>query len=138
MREWQWAGENWIGKVAFLKKETDSLNAQVYVNKMRKIIDQEGRVTLEPPIKVLWSTSDGDVSELKGGGVSLRLPVKKNTFDPGAPYKIVSTSNETLKAKLYPTKAFAGRVEYIDENGVSKGVGDMVLIKAKSILELYP
>ncbi|MEW6619667.1 MAG: hypothetical protein AB1422_10105 [bacterium] len=136
--EWQWAGENWIGEVAFFKKEKDSLNAQIYVNKIRNIIDQEGRVTLEPPIEVLRSTLDGDVLELKDGGIKLILPVRKNTFDPEAQYRIISTSKETLKAKLYPTKAFVGKVEYINENGVLKGKGDMVLINAKSTIELCP
>jgi hypothetical protein len=119
--EWQWAGENWIGKV-FLAKNDAGNKINLDVNILQKIW-QDSLVQIRNCGRVMYSTKDGNLVLNNGNIEFADLECKR--MRPGI------VENIDLSGTLYPITAFAGKIKYTDRDKNTFSEGDMVLVKHK-------
>ncbi|MBI1919441.1 MAG: hypothetical protein HYS23_00005 [Geobacter sp.] len=129
--EWQWAGENMIGTMVISNEKSDNSLAEIIINRVKSKHDN-GNAILEKRC-IMESSSAGNIHGNKDG-FKLELPVRKYIYNDDN--NVHTTEAVTLKGKLYPVEAYAGKVQYHYAKG-TKETGDMVVIKYISGIRFY-
>jgi hypothetical protein len=121
--QWQWAGENWIGKVTIERKENGaSARIKLGVITVKKIMKNGKTATFNDAKPHFASTSDGRVTLNKEGKFSLFMPIQHAHL----PMEQKRDQRLVLEAELSPVVAFAGTVKYQFDDDTS--TGDLILI----------
>jgi hypothetical protein len=115
--EWQWAGENWYGRVTLQKQGESYLIPQAKVGLLEKNI--EDRFLMNGQVLNLVDNAPGTF-EITDNGIRIEIPVIKKDRRTNEPTFI------TLKGALKQTLCYAGRLGYLDGGGLYQG--DMVLV----------
>lgn len=124
--EWQWAGENWIGKLEIQSKANGKVQfADLQMNSVVKTNNESSRSYER--LLLFQSSTPGTVVTTKNG-LKIRLPVLAYNDVEG-----ITNSNEirTLEGELKLVKAYAGQIKYVYPDGSNKS-GDMILVDYKS------
>lgn len=116
--EWQWAGENWYGRVTFSKRNTIS---QGRVGLITKIYAPDGRARFEMGDEVM-RVVEGTYRQKQDGEVEIDMLVKKRVKGehPELEQRIVGTLEER--------RCLAGQVQYQDHLTGKRYLGDMILV----------
>jgi hypothetical protein len=116
--EWQWAGENWYGRMTLEKQGTNNVISQATVGLMEKT--PEDRILMDGQVLDLAPGTIGTF-EITDDGIKIKLTVEKKSRHIG----IISL--ETITGTLQPTLCYAGRVSYSGSEGPFKG--EMILVQ---------
>lgn len=137
--EWQWAGQNWYGRVRFREGANSNIEADLDVRKIFKRSEgSEFRIKMGP--SVLKNGPENRASiVLHRDHIELKSTVvRKNTFRSVTLSKdfaiegidIENSTLETLYApRLEPIPAFGGKVRFRNPTTGQESEGDMVLVK---------
>ncbi len=120
--EWQWAGENWYGRITFENRNDQNIITQVRVGLIEKTL--EDRVLMGGMVLQLVPNTTGTF-EIVNGGIELEIIVQKKNRRTG------QIDNDTIKGFLTEVPCYAGRVTYSGD-GVYEG--DMILVGYESQL----
>jgi hypothetical protein len=112
--EWQWAGENWYGRVTLENLNGKNVVTQAKVGLLEKTIDD--RIL---PRGIVLNAVSGTF-EVKDKGIDIDLTVDKKNRRTGM------IDREIIKGTLNQTQCFAGHVEYSGSSGIWGG--DMILV----------
>lgn len=116
---WQWAGENWFGKITLSEHNTIT---QGRVGYMRKSYAQDGSAQFEMEHEIMHLVS-GTYTLRGDSSVNIDMLVKKKVKGdhPELEQRIVGTLEER--------RCLAGQVEYQDHLTGKRYPGDMILVK---------
>jgi hypothetical protein len=121
--EWQWAGENWYGRLTFETMGTDNVISQATVGLLEKTKDDDKWMTGQ--VLDLAPDTNGTFN-FTADGLDLALTVEKKDRRDG------TVGITTINGSLRPTLCYAGTVTYADHQGSYNG--DMVLVNFVSQL----
>ena len=134
--EWQWSGQNWMGKVYFYQ-DNGAVKCSLTVNKEFTIENTPGKVTRVNRPLIMNTIEPGEVKINDNWLIIEDLKVKKNIFrawiDSSAVFKERLTPKNTSEViiksfKLNPISALAGIIVYKDLSTGYEWEGDMVLV----------
>lgn len=121
--EWQWAGENWYGRISFDEVDNRKAITQARVG----VIDKAATTDL------IWM--NGRVLELVSGTYEItqgnvEIDLIVNKYDK----RLQKVVQQTITGLLQPTRCYAGQVTYENNDTGDKYGGDMILVDYKSHL----
>ena len=116
--EWQWAGENWYGKVKLSEKNTIS---QARVGILNKLNAPDGSTTFEISNDVI-ELVEGSYKQKGRSRVKIDMLVKKRVTGE------YPELQQTIQGILEERRCLAGQVEYNDHLTGDNYVGDMILV----------
>jgi hypothetical protein len=119
--EWQWAGENWYGRIDLGKINDENIITQARVGLIEKT--REGWIWMDGKVLELAEGVE-NTFEITDSGIVINLMVDKKNRQTG---EIV---REALKGTLQQVQCFAGRITYSGELGTY--YGDMILVDYRS------
>jgi hypothetical protein len=124
--EWQWAGENWYGRLHLSPDGAQGAVNMLRVFALHKVYkgprDYEFAFAQSPVINLI----SGKFEVLGSGALRLSVAVNKTNHDSTAyvPHQITGD--------LSPTMCFAGKVRYVNMETKEQPEGDMVLVSYES------
>lgn len=126
--EWQWAAENWYGKVTLEKINDENIITQAKVGLIMKTL---GNANLEPRILMdgmvlRLAPNSKSTFEFVEDGLDLDLSVQKKHRGTGV------INLEHIKGRLNEVPCFAGRVTFSSNVGTYEG--DIILVGYESQL----
>lgn len=125
--EWQWAGENWYGRIKLVKEDEDCKVKMARVFKIKKdFIDDKNFTIVKEKLPIL-ELIEGEFTFKKPDGLEIELIVYKETT--GYSNYVVHKIKCDLKAVL----CFAGKITYLNSITSEEIEGDMVLVNYKSL-----
>ena len=119
MYEWQWAGENWYGRVELSDHKTIS-RARVGLIKKEYLSTGKSRFVMGEEIMKLV---DGTYSVKPNGNVMIDMRVRKKVAG-----SVADDVEQTIQGTLEMRSCLAGRVRYQDPITGQHHEGDMILV----------
>jgi hypothetical protein len=125
--EWQWAGENWYGRLRLAKHNDALVIDRANVGRLRKTY-RAGRFRSFEMTDTVLTLNHGTVHISDPDTIQLTLSVQKRVA--GLPGFVP----QTITGELHRTPCFAGRVQYRDPNTGNANVGDMILVSYQCLI----
>ena len=126
--EWQWAAENWYGRLTFDEINGQNIITQAKVGLIQKTRGQkdiESRIIMDGMILQLAPHSQG-IFEVVENGINVEFSVQKKHRENG------EIDFEIIKGFLSETPCYAGRVNFSSKYGTYDG--DLILVGYQSQL----
>ena len=126
--EWQWAAENWYGKISLEQINGKNVITQAkagLLQKTRRRSDAESRIIMHGMILQLAPHSQGSF-EVVENGINIDLTVQKKHRETG------EIAFENIKGFLREVPCYAGQVNFSSNHGVYDG--DLILVGYQSQL----
>jgi hypothetical protein len=114
--EWQWAGENWCGRLTCNERNGQNVITEAKVGLIEKDCATD-QIWMDGKVLEMVDESTFDITD---SGIEINLTVKKINKRTGEPVR------ETIKGPLQQTLCYAGKVIYSSTAGDFEG--DMILV----------
>ncbi len=122
--EWQWAGENWFGRITL--SEHNSIT-QARVGVLKKVYAPDGSASFEVQDEVMQLV-EGTYEQKGDSKVAINMLVRKKVKGDHP------NLQQTVAGVLDRCHCFVGKVEYHDHLTGNKHFGDMILVNHSSSL----
>ncbi|MFX0201179.1 MAG: radical SAM protein [Candidatus Hodarchaeota archaeon] len=123
--EWQWAGENWYGKVVLEQETGTNTVTMAKVGRLTKEYNKDGSFYFRMG-EVILDLVEGNFQILDNDRIKMMLKVRKLDHND-------DVNDEYIEGVLSKTQCFAGDVVYSDSTRSSRRYGGMVIVKHESI-----
>lgn len=121
--EWQWAGENWYGRVLFEKENEQGKVKMARVYELRKkYSDKVEDYTFELGESPVLDCRDGEVTQFSENKIRIRMVGNKTTVErPGE-------AQHVIEGVLRRVPCFAGEVKFKNQSNKRVTNGKMILV----------
>ena len=124
--EWQWAGENWYGRLRLSPDRAQGSANLARVFALHKVYKSPRNYAFKFAQSPILNLINGNFDVLGSGALRLSLTINKTNHDSTAYVR------HQILGDLSPIMCFAGKVRYVNLDTQEQPEGDMVLVNYES------